>query len=62
MFAHRSRSSTAMDLRVMRIAAADRNRAGMQVTIADMPAFLADVSRSAAGEFEHSRQTAESNA
>src|SRR3977135_1136365 len=38
---------------VMRVAAADRDRAGEHVTIVDMPAFPAGVGRSAAGEFGH---------
>jgi hypothetical protein len=38
---------------IIRIAAADRDRADAHVTIVDVPAFLAGVSRSAAGEFGH---------
>jgi hypothetical protein len=41
-----------MDL-LIRIAAADRDRADAHVTIVDVPAFLAGISRSAAGEFGH---------
>src|SRR5450631_1857293 len=39
---------------VMRVAAADRDRAGLHVTIVDVPAFLTGIGRSAAGEFGHS--------
>ena len=38
---------------VMRIAAADRDRAGEHVIIVDVPAFLTGIGRSAAGEFGH---------
>jgi len=39
---------------IMGIAAADRDRAGVHIPIVDVPAFLAGVSRSAAGELGHS--------
>ena len=39
---------------IMRDAAADRDRAGVHVTIVDVPAFLTGIGRSAAGEFGHS--------
>jgi hypothetical protein len=39
---------------VMRAAAADRDRAGLHVTIVDVPAFLTGIGRSAAGKFRHS--------
>jgi hypothetical protein len=36
---------------IMGIAGADRDRAGVDVAVVDVPAFLAGISRSAAGEF-----------
>jgi hypothetical protein len=38
---------------VMGIASADRDRAGVHIPVVDVPAFLAGISRSAAGEFGH---------
>jgi hypothetical protein len=57
MFARvRSWIETAMPLPrifIMRVAAADRDRADAHVTIVDVPAFLRGSGRSAAGEFGH---------
>ena len=38
---------------VMGVAAADRDRPGVHVTIVDVPAFHTGIGRSAAGEFGH---------
>jgi hypothetical protein len=37
----------------MGIARADRDRAGVHIPVVDVPAFLAGISRSAAGELGH---------
>jgi len=39
---------------IVRIARADRDRAGVDIAVVDVPAFLAGVSRSATGEGGHS--------
>ena len=47
----------------MRDAGSDRDRPDVHVTIVDVPAFLAGIGRSAAGEFGHaSRMRAEADA
>jgi hypothetical protein len=38
---------------VIRTAAADRDRAGVDIAVVDVPAFLAGISRSAAGQCGH---------
>jgi len=37
----------------MRVAGADRDRAGVQIPVVAVPAFLAGISRATAGEFGH---------
>ena len=37
----------------MGIASADRDRAGVNIAVVDVPAFLAGISRSTAGELGH---------
>ena len=37
----------------MRVAGADRDRTGVDIAVVDVPAFLAGISRSTAGELGH---------
>jgi hypothetical protein len=43
---------------VVRAAAADRDRAGVHVTVVDVPTLLGGIGRAAAGKFGHAHQSA----
>jgi hypothetical protein len=49
-----------LNWRPLSFAAADRDRADAHVTVVDVPAFLAGIGRSAAGEFGHAALKRES--